>query len=190
MTQASATVCLQIETPLHTPITMLDSSLILGIDPGTCVTGYGIIENREGKYRAIDYGCIRPPAALPLSQRYRVIFEGLCHLLQKYTIHALAVETQFVGKNAQSAIKLGMARGVSILAATLQNVPIFEYSPSQAKLAVVGNGGASKDQVQRMTQMLLKLQQLPQPQDASDALALAICHAQACRNIKIVGERL
>lgn len=153
--------------------------IILGIDPGTRITGYGLIDNDS---RPLDFGCIRPPAQMLLSQRYKVIFDGVEALIQRYRPTAIAVETQFVLKNAQSAIKLGMAKGMVFLAAARHNIPIYEYAPKKAKLAVVGNGSASKIQVQKMIQTLLRLPQLPEPEDAADALALAICCAHQLRS--------
>ncbi len=157
--------------------------VILGIDPGTRITGYGIIETDLRSYTPIDFGCIRPSPKLPLHERYALIHEGVEHLLDKYPIEALSVETQFVSRNAQSAIKLGMARGVAILAATKRKIPIHEYAPKKAKLAVVGTGTATKSQVQRMMQTLLNLSELPTPEDAADALALAICHANSLKQV-------
>lgn len=156
------------------------SRKILGIDPGTLVTGYGIIavdDNRQ--FEVIDYGCVRPPSSNPLTLRYKIIFQAIEALLDQHRPEAVAVETQYIHKNPQSGIKLGMARGMVVLAAALREIPIFEYAPSRAKQAVVGNGRASKVQVQSMVQMLLSLPELPQPEDAADALALAICHGNA-----------
>lgn len=160
----------------------INPTIIIGIDPGTTITGYGIIKIVGSGYQAIDYGCIRPPASLKLSDRYLVIFEGLEELLERHQPQALAVETQFVQRNVQTAIKLGMARGIAIIAAKRKGIPVFEYTPMRAKRAVVGNGRASKEQVQSMVQRLLKLSAPPTPADASDALSLAICHAQASRS--------
>lgn len=150
---------------------------IIGIDPGTRVTGYGIIEKAGSALQLIDYGCIRPPTKAEPPQRYLCIFNGIKQLIKEYSPNVLVVETQYVHKNVQSAIKLGMARGVAIVAAASNEVSVFEYTPSKAKLAVVGNGRASKLQVQNMIKCLLKLPTMPQPEDAADALALAICHA-------------
>lgn len=152
---------------------------ILGIDPGTIITGYGVIACDGHKLQAVDYGCIRPPAKMKLSDRYMVIFDGIDQLIERHKPDALAIETQFVLKNPQSAIKLGMARGVILVAAKRKGVSVFEYAPTRAKRAVVGNGSASKSQVQRMVQHLLNLASLPEPEDAADALSLAICHAHA-----------
>lgn len=154
--------------------------IIIGIDPGTQVTGFGIIKSDGSTYEIIDYGCIRPPASYKLTDRYLIIFNAIEELLQRYSPDILVVETQYVKINVQSAIKLGMARGMAILAAKKRKIPIFEYAPSKAKKAVVGKGSASKVQVQKMVQILLKLAE-PPSEDAADAIALAICHANSLR---------
>lgn len=154
-----------------------EETLILGVDPGTKVTGYGIIRLRQRRCEVVDFGCIRPPVIAKPSEKYKIIFQGLNTLLDRHAISALSVETQYVHKNVQSGIKLGMARGVIVLAASLRDIPIFEYAPSRAKKAVVGHGNASKVQVQGMVQRLLSLSTLPTPEDAADALSLALCHA-------------
>lgn len=152
--------------------------VILGIDPGTRITGYGVIDLN---HNPIDFGCIRPPPKLSLAERYKILFEGIDALLQKFEPIAVAVESQFVLKNAQSAIKLGMAKGMVYLAAARKNIPVYEYPPKKAKLAVVGYGSASKSQVQKMIQAQLRLPKLPEPEDAADALALAICCSHEMR---------
>lgn len=152
--------------------------IILGVDPGTIVTGYGIIHVAGNVFQPIDYGCIRPPVKLDLPDRYVIIYDSIINLIDKFKPQVLVVEMQYVSKNVQSAIKLGMARGVILLAAKQKGLEIREYYPTEAKLAVVGTGKASKTQVQAMIQRLLNLAKLPTPEDASDALALAICHAQ------------
>lgn len=155
-----------------------DSKVIIGIDPGTRITGYGVIKvGDKPQIEPIDFGCIRPPAHLDPPTRFLILFESLELLLDEHTPDAVAVETQFFYKNVQSAIKLAMARAVVLLAAAKRKIPISEYAPKKAKLAVVGNGAASKEQVQKMIQLLLKLPTLPEPEDAADALALAVCHA-------------
>lgn len=153
--------------------------IILGIDPGTRITGYGIIKVHPHKIETLDFGCIRPPTAASSSKKYLIIFEGIQALIDQFTPEALSVEGQYFHKNALSALKLGMARGMAILAAEMAGIPIFEYAPTKAKKAVVGHGGASKEQVQHMIQKLLNLAALPTPEDAADALALAICHAHS-----------
>lgn len=155
--------------------------IILGIDPGTQITGYGIIKSDSGVLHPIDYGCVRPPPSFKLSDRYLIIFDAVEALLESHRPQALVVETQYVHKNPQSAIKLGMARGIIIIAAKRKGIPVFEYGPTEAKSAVVGNGRASKQQVQGMVKLLLNLDKIPSPEDAADALALAICHAHSLR---------
>ena len=157
--------------------------IIIGIDPGNYITGYGIIETQDHiKYRLIDCGCIRLPRSKKFSERYLIIYKSLQSLLEKYSPDALAVETQFVNKNVQSAMKLGMVRGIVLLAATLHSIPSYEYAPTKVKLAVVGRGRAHKQQVQSMVKLLLNLKEVPEPDDIADALALAICHSQASRH--------
>jgi len=160
-------------------------NIILGIDPGTRITGYGIIRLIDN-IEVLDFGCIRPPPHLPLAERYFIIFEAIEQLIQKFSPTSVAVESQFMQKNVQSAIKLGMAKGVVFLAAAKSKISVFEYAPKKAKMAVVGNGNASKEQVQKMLQIILHLPEVPSPEDAADALALAICHANAnfLHNIK------
>lgn len=158
---------------------------ILGIDPGTAITGWGVLEELE----AIDFGCIRPKPSMKLSNRYRILFEGVKELIERFKPTAVAIETQFMQKNFQSAMKLGMARGVIVLAATLAGIPVYEYTPTEIKRSVTGRGQASKIQVQKMIASLLNLSSLPQPEDAADALAAAICHHHRARfNALIEGE--
>ena len=152
----------------------MHQEIILGIDPGTRVTGYGVIAF-HALMQPLDFGCIRPPPDLPLAMRYKIIFEAIEALIEKFSPTAVAIESQFVLKNAQSAIKLGMAKGMALLAAARKNIAVYEFAPTQAKLAVVGRGSASKEQVQKMMQSLLQLPHPPEPEDASDALSLAIC---------------
>jgi crossover junction endodeoxyribonuclease RuvC len=159
----------------------MEEAIIIGIDPGTQITGYGIIKVLSNQFTVIDFGCIRPPKHFNSHERYLALFNNLEYLLDQHQPNFLAVETQFVYKNPQSALKLGMARGMAILAATRRKIPIFEYAPKKAKLAVVGNGAASKIQVQKMVQLLLHLPHLPTPEDAADALAIALCHAHTLR---------
>lgn len=166
----------------------LPSPIILGVDPGTRISGYGLISLQDHQYIPIDYGCIRPPAHFKLSERYLVIFDSIEALIEQYCPTVLVVETQFVHRNVQSAIKLGMARGIIMIAAKRRGLPVFQYAPTEAKRAVVGNGKASKFQVQGMVQRILKLASPPHPEDAADALALAICHAQAADHRKLACE--
>jgi len=151
--------------------------IVLGVDPGTVITGYGVVHHKGSHLQAVDYGCIRPPPSKKLSDRYWILFSGLSDLIEKYSPDMVVVETQYVHKNVASALKLGMARGGVIIAAKKYGLPVMEYPPSKPKLAVTGNGQASKKQVQAMVQKLLNLSK-PPPQDAADALSLALCHLQ------------
>lgn len=161
--------------------------IILGIDPGTRVTGYGIIRVIDrNRFVLVDYGCIRPPPKLDINDRYLILHEGTEELIEKYKPDSLSIETQFVHKNPQSAIKIGMARGVVIIAARKRGVDVVEYTPTTAKRAITGRGRASKEQVQEMTKKLLCLKEVPTPEDAADALALAICHAQKQHTLNFV----
>jgi crossover junction endodeoxyribonuclease RuvC len=164
--------------------------IIIGVDPGTTVTGYGIIRIETSHYAVMDYGCIRPPPHLKITDRYLIIYNSLEELLELHQPHVLAIETQFVHKNVQSAIKLGMARGVVIVAAKKRGMKVVEYSPSKAKKAVSGNGRASKWQVQGIVQKLLTLKSLPEPEDAADALALALCHAHSRHFSEALGREI
>lgn len=150
--------------------------IVLGIDPGTVITGYGIIQVSNEGYKALDFGCICPPKKMQASQKYLTIFEGVSQLIDRFQPNAVSVETQFVYKNVRTALALGMARGAVMIAAARHGIEIFEYAPSQAKLSGVGLGSAKKAQVQYMIQILLNLSQIPEPPDAADALALALCH--------------
>ena len=152
--------------------------IVLGVDPGSRACGFGLIHFENNQLDTIDFGCIRPPLKNGSSARYWVIYESLCHLIEKYQVNVLSVESQFMQKNVQSALKLGMAKGCALVAAGRFQLPVFEYTPTKAKLAVVGTGKASKYQVQSMVQHRLKLAKPPTPEDAADALALAICHIQ------------
>ncbi len=150
--------------------------VVLGIDPGTLVTGYGIVGQSDGEPRLIACGTIRNSSLLPLPERLRLIYTGLRQLIGKHRPDEMAIESAFYGKNAQSALKLGHARGVSILAAVENSLPTAEYSPREVKKAIVGRGAASKEQVRYMVRSLLHLGETRMALDTSDAVAIALCH--------------
>ena len=150
--------------------------IILGVDPGTLVTGYGVIEERNGKFTVLAYDVVKNRSEQSMPIRLRAIYTTLCKVIERYHPDEFAIETAFYGKNAQSAMKLGHARGVSILAAVNAEIPTAEYSPREVKRAVVGSGAASKDQVSYMIQSILNLKSAPKYYDATDALAVALCH--------------
>ncbi|MBL4608898.1 MAG: crossover junction endodeoxyribonuclease RuvC [Pseudomonadales bacterium] len=155
--------------------------LILGIDPGSRCTGFGLIHFEQGKSRYITSGCIRTIGD-DFPHRLQQIFEDLSEIVKEYQPDEAAIEQVFLGKNADSAFKLGQARGVAIVAASSQSIPVSEYSARQVKQAVVGKGGATKSQVQHMVCHLLKLESSP-PEDAADGLAIALCHAHMSRGL-------
>jgi crossover junction endodeoxyribonuclease RuvC len=152
-------------------------ALILGIDPGSRKTGFGIINSVSGRHEYITSGIIRLPEA-DLPERLKIIFEGITELIEQYCPQQFSIEQVFMGNNAASALKLGQARGAAIVAAVTQNLPVAEYSARQIKQSVVGSGGADKAQVQHMVKTLLKLPAAPS-EDAADALAAAMCHAHS-----------
>jgi crossover junction endodeoxyribonuclease RuvC len=151
--------------------------IVLGVDPGTAVTGYGVVELREpGPHRLIECGVVRAPAREPLEHRLVAIFDAITDLIARHRPDAVALETIFVARNARSAILLGQARGVILLAVAQANMPLAEYAPAQIKKSVVGTGAATKAQVQRMSAQLLRLRTPPAPADAADGVAVALTH--------------
>ncbi len=150
--------------------------IILGVDPGTLITGFGVVESHDNKFHVLHYGIIRNRSDRSMPIRLKAIYSTLCNVIERFHPDEFAIETAFYGKNAQSALKLGHARGVSILAAVNYEIPTAEYSPREVKKSVVGNGAASKDQVQYMVRILLRLRETPKFYDATDALAVALCH--------------
>jgi crossover junction endodeoxyribonuclease RuvC len=150
---------------------------ILGIDPGSRITGYGIIDKQGAELGFVTCGTIRAAQEKEFSQRLLIIFQGLVEVISRHQPQVAAVEEVFVARNIRSALKLGQARGAALVAALGQGLTVHDYSPRMIKQAVVGYGQAEKVQVQQMTQMLLALSGTPSP-DAADALAVALCHAQ------------
>lgn len=153
--------------------------IVLGIDPGVANTGYGVVTRRGGTLVALDGGVLETPPAADLGARLARIHTRVCELIEEHGPEAVAIEDLYFGANARSAFAVGQARGVVVLAAGQRAVPCSSYTPQQVKAAVCGSGRADKDQVQRMVQALLALADLPRPDHAADALAVAICHANA-----------
>ena len=151
--------------------------IVLGVDPGAATTGYGVVARAGvGAVSLIECGVVRTDAHTPLPDRLRQIYDGLGEVLSRHPIDAMAVEGVFYAKNARTSIILGHARGAILLAATLRNLPVFEYAPAEVKNAVVGTGRATKEQVQFMVQRTLRLRTPPSPADAADGVAVALCH--------------
>ena len=151
--------------------------IVLGIDPGTAVTGYGVVSRGDdGTVALLECGVIRTSPGEPLPDRIREVFLGIREVIDRFKPSVVAVEEVFQGKNVRSALTLGHARGAILLAASPEELPIAEYSPREIKKAVVGNGGATKDQVGFMVQRHLRLKSPPTPADAADGVATALCH--------------
>lgn len=149
--------------------------LSLGIDPGTATVGYGLVrELNDGALQAVDYGVITTSPSRPMNERLQIIFETLTQIIEKHQPERAAVEAMFFGKNVTTAITVAQGRGVILLALTLAHIPIYEYKPNFIKQSISGYGGAKKPQMQEMIRMLLCLDSLPRPDDAADALAIAI----------------
>ena len=153
--------------------------IVLGIDPGTARLGYGVVERQGSRLSMLDYGCLETINDRPLEQRLLLIHEGIADLIETHRPQAVGVERLFFNKNVQTAMAVGQARGVVLLAAAQHGLPVVEFGPHEVKVAVTGYGRAPKDQVQRMVQMVLSMPELPRPDDAADALAVAICTAHA-----------
>lgn len=153
--------------------------IILGIDPGLAIVGWGVIEYKNTRFRTLAYGSVQTPAGMQTEERLKRIYEGVCELIQTYKPDAMAIEELFFNTNITTGIRVAEARGVILLAAQQAGIEIQEYTPLQVKQAVVGYGRADKKQVITMVTMLLNLAKPPKPDDTADALAIAICHAHS-----------
>ncbi len=155
--------------------------VILGVDPGIAIVGYGVVEYIGNKYNVIDFGAIVTPSDQLFPDRLKDVYNQLTDIIIRYKPDDLAIEELFFNKNVKTAIKVGHARGVEILAAVNHDLEIYEYTPLQVKQAVVGYGRAEKRQVQEMVKILLNLDKIPKPDDVADALAVAICHGSSLK---------
>ncbi len=155
---------------------MGSSTIILGIDPGTNVMGYGLIRTGEREPSLVDFGCIEMQQFHDYYEKLRCIFDRTLQLVDEYRPAALAIESQFYGNNVQSMLKLGRAQGAAISAALYRSVPVFEYAPRKIKQAITGYGNASKEQIAALLQKMMKFEAIPEKLDATDGLAVALCH--------------
>jgi crossover junction endodeoxyribonuclease RuvC len=162
--------------------------LVLGIDPGTAITGYGLVKGEDDSLTLVDYGAITTSSDQPLPERLQRIYRELTALIEDRQPTAVAVEELFFSKNVRTALSVGQARGVALLASANAGLPIHEYTPLQVKQAIAGYGRATKDQVQQMVRMLLALDSVPQPDDAADAIAVAICHIHSAKLTAMLRE--
>jgi crossover junction endodeoxyribonuclease RuvC len=155
--------------------------IIVGIDPGIAITGWGVLEKSGAKLAMKDYGCVLTDSKLSLNARLVLLYKGITDVLREYKPDAFVVEELFFNTNVSTALIVGQARGVILLAAEHYGVPFFEYTPLQVKVALSGYGRAEKKQMQKMVQLLLSLKEIPKPDDAADALAIAYTHGVSIR---------
>ncbi|MDR0930369.1 MAG: crossover junction endodeoxyribonuclease RuvC [Clostridiales bacterium] len=155
--------------------------IILGIDPGLAIVGFGVLEVLGDNRRVIEYGEINSPAHTPTPKRIKMIYDDVSYVINKYKPDCMAIEELFFNNNAKTAIDVAMARGALVLAAENAGIDVAEYTPLQVKQAVVGYGRADKNQVQQMVKLMLKLHEVPKPDDVADALAIALTHANTIR---------
>jgi crossover junction endodeoxyribonuclease RuvC len=162
--------------------------LVVGIDPGTAITGYGLVREEGDGLHLVEYGTITTQAGQPLAERLQALYQGLAGVIHQYKPEVAAVEELFFSRNVRTALSVGHARGVALLALADAGLPIYEYKPLEVKQAVAGYGGADKHQVQEMVRMLLQLEHPPQPDDAADAVAVAICHIHSARMAALIAR--
>ena len=153
--------------------------IVLGIDPGTICMGYGVIESRNNDVALVKYGALNTDSRSPIGERLNFLYTRLMEIIAQYKPGVVAVEQPFVAKNARSAFAVGRAQAIAILAAASSHVPCLEYTPAEVKQRVANYGASSKEQIQQMVMLQLGLKQVPDPNDAADALAVALCHLQA-----------
>ena len=154
---------------------------ILGVDPGYAISGYAIVDYKGNNFKVIKYGVVRTPSKMQMQKRLNKLFNKYTEIIETYKPDHMAIEELFFNKNVKTAIAVGQARGVHIVAASQKSLPVYEYTPLQVKQGVVGYGRAEKAQVQEMVKLLLNLKTIPKPDDAADALAISICHAHTNR---------
>ncbi|MDP3880134.1 MAG: crossover junction endodeoxyribonuclease RuvC, partial [Dehalococcoidales bacterium] len=150
--------------------------IILGVDPGTIAMGYGIIAGKDDEISLVDYGSLNPAPRSPIGERLSYLYNQLLEIVARYQPDAVAVEQPFLAKNVKSALAIGRAQAVAFLVADYKGIPSYEYTPARIKQRVANYGASSKEQIQEMVRLQLKLSQVPEPNDAADALAVALCH--------------
>ena len=155
----------------------------MGIDPGYAIVGYGLVKKEGNSIKPLQYGVIRTEAGKPIEERLNEIFDDLTGLIEAFRPDSIAIEKLYFNTNEKTAINVSQARGVILLACNRAGVPVYEYTPLQVKMAVVGYGRAEKKQVQEMTRSFLRLEKIPKPDDAADALAIAVCHAHTAGSV-------
>jgi crossover junction endodeoxyribonuclease RuvC len=162
---------------------------ILGIDPGTVSMGYGVIDSRDDDLTLVDCGALAGPVSSPMGKRLSYLYHKLEEVISRCQPDSVAIEQPFVSKNVKSALAIGRAQAIAILAAANRDIPTYEYTPTQIKQNVANYGASSKEQIQEMVRLQLGLSQVPQPSDAADALAAAICHIREARLNEIIAQQ-
>lgn len=162
--------------------------IILGIDPGYAIVGYGVLEYKSNHFSVIDYGAILTDSKTPFNERLEIIYDKLDNIIKIHRPDAMSVEKVFYNSNAKTVIDVSQARGVIMLVAQKNRIPVFEYTPLQVKQSVVGYGRAEKNQIQEMTKRILCLEKVPKPDDTADALAMAICHGHSSGSVSAFGN--
>lgn len=157
--------------------------LVLGIDPGYAIVGYGVVQYHQNRFTPIAYGAVTTKAGVEFSARLDTIYQDVAEIMRRYRPEALAIEKLFFNTNTTTAIDVAQARGVILLAAHQNGIPVYEYTPPQVKQAVTGYGKAEKKQIQELTRRLLRLEKVPKPDDTADALAMAICHCHSASSL-------
>lgn len=158
-----------------------DIMRILGIDPGIAIVGYGIVDKEGNRYKTVAYDAVTTRAHTPLEERLEKVYNGVVEIIKTYKPDVMSIEELFFNNNAKTALTVGQARGVIILAAVQNRIPVYEYTPLQVKQALTGYGRASKTQIQQMMKSILGLTEIPKPDDVADALAIAVCHGNSMR---------
>ncbi len=162
---------------------------VLGIDPGTVTMGYGLVDSRDDEVTLVECGALSRPASVPMGERLSYLYGELFKIIARFQPEAVAVEQPFMAKNVKSALAVGKAQAVAMLAAANQGIPTYEYSPTQVKQRVANYGASSKEQVQEMVRLQLGLSEVPQPNDAADAVAVAICHLRETHLANLLAEQ-
>lgn len=167
----------------------MGSRRVLGIDPGTAIVGWGVVEGEGQELELVEYGTIRTPANSPLAGRVLQIYEAINELLDRFRPHGVGIEQLFFARNVSTALPVAHARGALLLAVAQRGLPMAEFTPMEIKQAVTGYGNADKQQMQQMVRLLLGLTEIPRPDDAADAVAVALCYHQSARYNDLTGEQ-
>ncbi len=162
---------------------------VLGIDPGTIVMGYGAIDSKDDEITLVDYGALKCSSRTPTDKRLGFLYAGIFKIIPHHKPDAVAIEQPFVSENVKSALAIGKAQAIAILAAVNNNIPVYEYTPAAVKRQIAGYGASSKQQIQEMIKLQLGMSVIPEPSDAADALAVAICHIQALHLINLLSQQ-